>query len=261
MIRSLLAFAGVASFLGLCIEISSAQEKRDIWDDAIMKQPFDTQPFRQIKVAGWLHDTVGCGYTLSVMDSKARAKAAAHGVSISEVGFVDPFYAYYDSKLLKKRSPHVPLSRLEKDIAEYKKLGVRILAVYPPCLQGEVYETPPDWRRIATDTKEIPQIDMKKFPHGGMLCMLGPYGDFFIDVLAEILTRYPDVDAFSFDGLHYGGVCYCQHCRENFRKETGKAIPKADMNDPAFRRYQHWADRRMEDVVRRTQNRLKGIKA
>jgi len=46
-----------------------------------------------------------------------------------------------------------------------------------------------------------------------MLCLLGPYGDFFIEVLAEILTRFPQVDAFSFDGLHYGGVCYCENCR------------------------------------------------
>ncbi len=91
-----------------------------------------------------------------------------------------------------------------------------------------------------------------------MLCLLGPYGDFFIDVLAEIVTKFPDVDAFSFDGLHYGGVCYCRHCRENFRNATDGEIPNADMNDPAFRRYQHWADRRMEDLVRRMQTRLKG---
>ena len=105
--------------------------------------------------------------------------------------------------------------------------------------------TTTEWRRIDTNTTKIPQIDMEKFPHGGMLCLLGPYGDFFIDVLAEIVTTFPDVDAFSFDGLHYGGVCYCQHCRENFRKETGGEIPNTDLNDPAFRRYQHWADRRM----------------
>jgi hypothetical protein len=166
------------------------------------------------------------------------------------MGFVDPFYAYYDSKLLQRRSPHVPLDRLEKDIAEYKWLGVRILGVYPPCLQGEVYELHPDWRRIATDTTAIPQIDLKQFPHGGMLCLLGPYGNFFIDVLAEIAVRFPDVDAFSFDGLHYGGVCYCQNCRENYRRDAKAEIPPADLNDPAFRRYQHWADRRMEDLVR-----------
>ena len=222
----------------------------EIWGKVIMKQPFDTELFRQIRVPAWVQETTGCGYTLSAMDSKARAAAAAHGVTISELGFVDPFYAYYDSKLLKKRSPHVPPGRLEQDIAEYKRLGVRILGVYPPCLQGEVYEDHPDWRRIATNTTEIPQIDMKKFPHGGMLCLLGPYGDFFIDVLAEILTKYPDVDAFSFDGLHYGGVCYCEHCRASYRKEGGAEIPDADLNDPAFRRYQHWADRRMEGLVR-----------
>lgn len=231
-----------------------------IWDRAIQKQPFDRDDFRQVKIPAWVQDTVGCGYTLSVMDSKARALAAAHGVAISEVGFVDPFYAYYDSKLLKRRSPHVPLGKLERDLAEYKKLGVRILGVYPPSLQSEVYELHPEWRRIATNTATIPLVDLKKHPYGGMLCLLGPYGDYFIALLAEILTNYPAVDAFSFDGLHYGGVCYCKHCRDNYRRDAGAEIPNADMNDPAFRRYQHWADRRLEDLVRRMQTRLKGIK-
>ena len=172
-----------------------------------MAQPFDKEPFREIRIPEWVRNTVGCGYTLSGMNTEQRTRAAKAGVAISELGFVDPFYAYYDSQLLERRSPHVPLGSVEKDIAEYKRLGVRILGVYPPCLQGEVYEKHLDWRRIDTNTREIPSIDLQKFPHGGMLCLLGPYGDFFIDVLAEILTKYPDVDAFSFDGLHYGGVC------------------------------------------------------
>jgi hypothetical protein len=71
-----------------------------------------------------VQETIGCGYTLSVMDSKARANAAAHGVTLSEMGFVDPFYAYYDSKLLKRRSPHVPLDRLEQDIAAWQKARI-----------------------------------------------------------------------------------------------------------------------------------------
>lgn len=231
-----------------------------IWDREILSQPFDKEPFRQIAIPDWVQETLGCGYTLSVMDSRQRELAEAHGVQLSEMGFVDPFYAYYDSQLLKRRSPHVPPDRLDKDIAEYKRLGVRILGVYPPCLQAEAYELHPEWRRIATNTTEIPQIDMIQFPHGGMLCLLGPYGDFFIDVLAEILTKFPDVDAFSFDGLHYGGVCYCDHCRKRYRADTGSEIPNADLNDLAFRKYQHWADRRMEDLVRRMQTRLKGIK-
>ena len=122
----------VAIFSLAAAPCQSADGKAGIWGRTIMPQPFDKQPFRQIKVPRWVEETVGCGYTLSVMDGKARAAAAAHGVTISEMGFVDPFYAYYDSQLLKKRSPHVPPERLLKDIAEYKRLGVRILGVYPP---------------------------------------------------------------------------------------------------------------------------------
>lgn len=247
------------AWLFLASAASAQPATPDIFGRTILAQPFDKQPFREIRIPAWVQDTLGCGYTLSVMDQAARERAAAHGVTLSEMGFVDPFYAYYDSKLLERRSPHVPLDRLPRDIAEYERLGVRILGVYPPCLQGEVYEKHPEWRRIATNTTGIPTIDLQQFPHGGMLCLLGPYGDFFIDVLAEIVTQFPQVDAFSFDGLHYGGVCYCQHCRENFRRDTGADIPNLDLNDPAFRRYQHWADRRMEDVVRRMQTRLKGI--
>lgn len=247
--------------LAACLAaLPGSAQKRPVWDAPIMAQPFDRAEFRQVRIPEWLQDTTGAGYTLSAMDSEARQRAARHGVTLSEMGFVDPFYAYYDSKLLKRRSPHVPLGKLERDLAEYRRLGVRVLGVYPPCLQGEVYELHPEWRRIATNTREIPSVDLKEHPYGGMLCLLGPYGDFFIEVLAEILTRYPQVDAFSFDGLHYGGVCYCQHCRTGYRAATGQEIPNADMNDPAFRRYQHWADRKMEHLVQRMQERLKGIK-
>jgi hypothetical protein len=245
---------------GLHPPLAAAAEKEpDIWGRTILPQPFEKGPFREIKVPAWVQGTTGVGYTLSVMSSADRKNAAEMGVTLSEVGFVDPFYAYYDSKLLRRRSPHVPLDRVTKDVAEYQKLGVRILGVYPPTLQSEVYELHPDWRRVATDTDQVPEVDLKKHPHGGMLCPLGPYGDFFIDVLAEIATQFPAVSAFSFDGLHHAGGCYCKHCRANYKADTGGDIPKRDMQSEAFRKYLHWADRRLEDLVTRMQTRLKKV--
>jgi hypothetical protein len=250
-VRSLLA--------ALCSLLATHTFAAELWGAAVLAQPFDQGPFRPVRVPDWVCETLGVGYTLSGMNTAQRERAVASGVTISEFGFVDPFYAYYDSKLLLKRSPHVPLERLEKDMAEYRRLGIKMLGVYPPCLQGEVYEKHSEWRRISTNTTEIPQVDMQKQPFGGMLCLLGPYGDFFIDVLAEIVTKYPDVAAFSFDGLHYAGVCYCASCREAYRKDTGQEIPSVNMEDSAFRHYQHWADRRMESLIVRMQTRLKGI--
>src|SRR5687768_5828192 len=110
-----LALILVITLPPLAILAAAPTPRRDIWDAPVMKQPFDAGPFRPVRVPAWVQGTVGCGYTLSGMDTKARALAAKHGVTISELGFVDPFYAYYDSKLLKRRSPHVPLGRLEKD--------------------------------------------------------------------------------------------------------------------------------------------------
>ena len=234
------------------------QEALVFEDCPILAQPFDQEPFRAVRIPAWVEATTGVGYTLSGKSHEERARAVKAGVTISELGFVDPLYAYFDSKLIKRRSPHVPLSRIDDEVAEYRRLGLRILAVYPPTLQGEVYEKHPDWRRIATNTTEIPSVDLQAHPYGGMLCLLGPYGDFFIDVLAEVTEIYK-IDAWSFDGLHYGGVCYCRNCRENFRQDTGKEIPDVNLNDPEFRRYQHWADRGMEDLIRRTQIRLKKI--
>lgn len=101
-------------------------------EPALSPQPFEKTPFRPVTIPEWVKGTTGVGYTLSGLDTAGRTAAAKHGVTISEVNFVDPFYPYYDSKLLKKRSPHVGLDRLPKDLAEYKKLGVRVLAVYPP---------------------------------------------------------------------------------------------------------------------------------
>jgi hypothetical protein len=68
------------------LSTSARCDEPEIWGQVIMKQPFDSGPFQQVRVPPWVQGTTGCGYTLSAMDSKARATAAAHGVTISELG-------------------------------------------------------------------------------------------------------------------------------------------------------------------------------
>jgi len=239
--------------------VGAAYGATGIWGSAIMKQPFDKEALREINLPEWVRNLSTVTYCFSGMDQALRERAASAGAQISEVNFVDPLYAYYDSKYLKLRNPGVPADRIDKDVAEYKRLGVKILAVVPPGLQKEIYNAHPEWRKISTDTTQIPPEDNSPNGVGGGLCLMGPYGDYLIDILSEIVTKYPDVAAFSFDGLHNGGSCYCKSCRDDYRRDTGQEIPKVNMKDPSFRRYQYWADRKMESMVERMQTRLKGI--
>lgn len=248
----------VMAFMGMILMPHCHAEAPGIWGKGILLQPFEKQPFHEIAIPKWLEETTLVTYCLSGMDAAGRDRAKAHGAQISELGFADPWFVYFDSQILKKRSPHVPADRVETEIAEYRKRGIRILGVVPPGLQSEIYAEHPDWRQISTNTTDIPAYDPEKNPLGGGICLLGPWGDRLIDLLCEIQSKYP-VDAWSFDGLHHGGGCYCQHCRENYRKDTGKEIPNPNMDDPAFRHYLTWANRRLEELLIRMQTRLKAI--
>jgi hypothetical protein len=83
-------------------------------------------------------------------------------VTLSEFGFVDPLYAYYDSKLLLKRSPHVPLERLEKDMAEYRRLGIRMLGLFHQGCRARSTRSIRTGAACRKNTTEIPQVDMQE---------------------------------------------------------------------------------------------------
>ncbi len=203
--------------LALLGGLTAAQAAGDIWGDVIMKQPFDTQPFREVKVPQWVDDLQVICYGLPPTDSEKFADWVKTGVDTGCVFFASPIYACYESKYLTKIHPSVPLDQIPKDIAAYKKAGIRIIGVVPPALIGEVYFAHPEWRRIGTNTTEIPSVDPVKEPYGGPLCLTGPWGDTLLDILTEIVTKFPDVSAWSFDGIHDYGVCYCKSCRDAYR--------------------------------------------
>ena len=250
---------GVCLLMTFCARRGLSQA--NIWAQAVPPEPEDTAPFRMIKVPEWVEQMTRVTYCFSVIDGAARSRAQAAGAEMSEMGFVSPYFANYESAILKRKDPNLKPDSIDREIADYKKRHVRILAVVPPGLQAEIYENHPEWRKVYGSTTDIPQEDLKKNPVGGPLCLLGPWGSRLVDILCEILKRYPDVDGFSFDGLHHAGMCRCQFCTANYRKDTGQDIPvSTSMNDPAFRRFVRWQDRKLEALIQEMQSRLKAIK-
>ena len=73
-------------------------------------------------------------------------------------------------------------------------------------------------------------------PEMWVTCGLGPYNfEFMTEVKREIMSRYR-VDGIFINRWDGSGMCYCEHCRTNFRAATGLELPRTtDPQDPARR--------------------------
>ncbi|MEI6915607.1 MAG: beta-galactosidase trimerization domain-containing protein, partial [Armatimonadota bacterium] len=233
-----------------------------IWEEALMKERFDTEPFRPVKLPEWMENTTALVFGpdpgTGIVDAKSAEAAAKAGAQLSQVFLGDFAYMNYDSKLLPS-NPKLKEEDVRKGMAELKKRGIRIIASYWPCYQAKMCVEHPDWRLVSSHTGVVPEVNFKESKHGGRLCELGPWGDMVVEIAAEILTKFPEVDGFTFDGFQHDGVCYCVHCRENYKRDTGEEIPERNMNDDAFRRYLLWEDRQFEKLAAKFQARIKGI--
>ncbi len=249
---ALSVLAAVLAVVSVAGRSASAEEKMSnaFEGPLAVKEPFDKAPLRPVKLPAWLED-------VSSQIFGSFDEAVECGAQIAEVGLGDPMYVYYPSKLLPM-DPKVKPDDFGNKCEAYAKAGIRVLAALPPRLQATIYAQHPDWRSKDRRDQLLPEVGPDN-KYGGSLCMMGPWGDYLIEVLAEAMTMYPRISAYGFDGIHDSGACYCKYCTEAYRKDTGKDIPDPDMNNPEFRRYEQWLNRRMESFVVKLQTRLKGI--
>lgn len=226
------------------------QGNDEAFDGAIMAEPLEEAPFRAVRVPAWLEGATAYVYGSAQDAVDCGAQMAPLGIGGCET-------AYFPNPFLP-REPSLPEDWLTVEAKRFSDLGVRLIAAIPPRLQARMYAEHPDWRSKGSRDQVLPEVSPSA-PLGGPLCLLGPWGDTLIEVLADALARYPEISGFSFDGLHTSGVCYCDTCREAYRAFSGQDIPDVNMDDPAFRHYQHWLDRRLERYVTRMQERLKAV--
>jgi hypothetical protein len=70
------------------------------------------------------------------------------------------------------------------------------------------------------------------------------------EVHKEIMTRYR-VDGIFINRWAGSGLCYCEHCRDDFRAATGHELPRTEEpRDPARRAYTLWQQRRLFELWR-----------
>lgn len=119
--------------------------------------------------------------------------------------------------------------RIHRDVT--RELNIPLSVHYSGIWDKRAVELHPDWSARQSDGAVV--LDPQGNP--GILCPRSPYlKELMIPQLLEIIELY-DVDGFWVDGD--SGVmqdCYCERCREEFRRRTGIDNPPKDRQHPAW---------------------------
>ena len=129
-------------------------------------------------------------------------------------------------------------------VAGCRKLGMVVIArTDPHATYDDVQKAHPDWIAVEADGK--PRRHWAS-PEMWVTCALGPYNfQFMSDVKKEIMSRYK-VDGIFINRWDGSGMCYCEHCRNNFKDATGNELPRSnDPQNPARRAYILWRQDRL----------------
>ena len=159
---------------------------------------------------------------------------------------------HYRSKFLGNRDSFGDL------VAGCRKLGMVVIArTDPHAVHQDAYDAHPDWIAVdAAGRKRKHWAD----PELWVTCALGPYNfEFMTGVTREIMTLYK-VDGIFSNRWAGSGMCYCEHCRENFRKFSGLDLPRtANPQDPARKQYIVWHQQRLFELWRLWDQEIKKI--
>jgi hypothetical protein len=128
-----------------------------------------------------------------------------------------------------------------------RKLGMAVIArTDPHATYDDVQAAHPDWIAVTADGQ--PRRHWAS-PEMWVTCGLGPYNfEFMTDVKKEIMTRYR-VDGIFINRWDGSGMCYCEHCRKNFKDASNFELPRTNNpQDPARRAYILWRQQRLFDL-------------
>jgi len=169
----------------------------------------------------------------------------ADGVLLSAGGVV----AFYPTDIpLHHRSDKLGNSNpLGYMVEGCRKMNMSIcLRTDPHAARQNVYDAHPDWIAV---TAEGQKRRHWANPDLWVTCALGPYNfEFMTTVNQEIMERFEPDGIFS-NRWSGSGMCYCQHCVENFKKFSGLELPRTDNRfDPVFQKYSEWRIARLKEL-------------
>jgi hypothetical protein len=130
-----------------------------------------------------------------------------------------------------------------------RQMGMVVVArTDPHSVRQDACDAHPEW--IAVDASGNRRRHWST-PDRWVTCALGPYNfEFMTRVTREIVSLYK-VDGIFCNRWSGSGMCYCEHCRRNFREAYGMDLPRTeDPLNPARRNYILWRQQRLFELWR-----------
>jgi hypothetical protein len=159
---------------------------------------------------------------------------------------------HYKSKWMGNSDPFGDL------LADCRKLGMVVVArTDPHAVHQDVYDAHPDW--IAVDSQGRKRRHWAS-PDLWVTCALGPYNfEFMTAVHKEIMSLYK-VDGIFSNRWSGSGMCYCEHCRANFKTACGMELPRTnDPQNPSRRNFILWHQERLFELWRLWDSEIRKI--
>lgn len=118
-----------------------------------------------------------------------------------------------------------------------RKHGIKLLAyLNAHWYSYDFADKHPGWEQIMSSGKAYGRL-YPLYGNGTTLCVNSPYRDWVFRLVEE--TMKTGIDGIFFDGpVFYGDCCYCESCREKFRKKFGQDIPvKENWQDEIWKNF------------------------
>jgi hypothetical protein len=145
-----------------------------------------------------------------------------------------------------------------------RALGMNVVArTDAHACHQDVVDAHPDWIAVDADGNKRRHASDPDF---WITCALGPYNFEFMTSVHEEIMRLYKPDGIFTNRWSGSGMCYCEHCRENFHAATAQNgrsldLPRTlDPKDPARRAYLTWHQERLFEVWRLWNAKIQAIR-
>ncbi|MBA4409238.1 MAG: hypothetical protein C0397_07435 [Odoribacter sp.] len=128
-----------------------------------------------------------------------------------------------------------------------RKMKMSIIArTDPHAARQNVVDAHPDWIAVTANGEKRRHWANKDL---WVTCALGPYNfEFMTKVHQEIMQRYQPDGIFSNRWAGHG-ICYCEHCTENFKAFSGLNLPQtSDPFNKTYQKYSEWNTFRLKEL-------------